>query len=169
MHTNIHPVFLRTLEYFNGILFLTTNRIGTFDQAFQSRVHVTLGLPSLDRTRRTEVWSIFLDDMAYKSVIDTTQLNTLQTLVHDHWSKENLNGRQIRNAVRTAMLVAEKKREVPGKGHFETVLKIGRDFERYMSALQMAEADALAERKGERLAGVEGFYEVEAEEGEQVV
>ena len=130
---------------------------------------MTLGLPSLDRTRRTEVWSIFLDDMARKSVVDTTQLTALQTLVRDEWSKENLNGRQIRNAVRTAMLVAEKKKEVPSKAHFETVLKIGRDFERYMSALQMAEADTLAEKKGERLAGVEGFYEVEADDGGEII
>ncbi|KAL8796093.1 MAG: hypothetical protein Q9195_001425 [Heterodermia aff. obscurata] len=154
-------IFLRTLEYFNGILFLTTNRIGTFDQAFQSRVHVTLGLPPLDRTRRTEVWSIFLDDLASKSLLTTPQHAALTALVQDQWSKEKLNGRQIRNAVRTAMLVAEKKKEVPSKGHFETVLKIGRDFERYMSALQKAEGETVAEIKGERLAGVEGFEEVE--------
>ena len=59
------------------------------------------------------------------------------------------------------MLVAEKKKQVPSKAHFETVLKIGRDFERYMSALQRAEPEAVAEKKGERLAGVEGFLEVE--------
>ncbi|KAG7004914.1 hypothetical protein G7Y79_00022g051350 [Physcia stellaris] len=155
-------IFLRTLEYFNGILFLTTNRIGTFDQAFQSRVHVTLGLPSLDRARRTEVWHLFLDEMCLnQQLISASEHGALSALVRDEWSKENLNGRQIRNAVRTAMLVAEKKKQVPAKAHFETVLKIGRDFERYMSALQRAEPEAVAEKKGERLAGVEGFLEVE--------
>jgi SpoVK/Ycf46/Vps4 family AAA+-type ATPase len=31
-------VFLRTLEYFEGILILTSNRVGTFDEAFKSRL-----------------------------------------------------------------------------------------------------------------------------------
>jgi len=35
-------VFLRILEYYSGILFLTTNRVGTIDEAFKSRIHVSL-------------------------------------------------------------------------------------------------------------------------------
>lgn len=38
----IVSVFLRMLEYYKGILFLTTNRIGTFDEAFKSRIHISL-------------------------------------------------------------------------------------------------------------------------------
>jgi len=158
---NIDSVFLRTLEYFNGILFLTTNRIGTFDQAFKSRVHVTLGLPALDRDRRAEVWGLFLEDLSHKTALSAEQHSALQSLVRDKWSQEPLNGRQIRNAVRTAMLVADRKKEAPNEQHFETVLKIGRDFEQYLSALQMGDADFVAERKGDRLAAYEGFQEVE--------
>lgn len=143
-------IFLRTLEYFNGVLFLTTNRVGTFDQAFQSRIHVTLGLPSLDQQRRTSVWAIFLQDLAAKSVITDAHYNTLMRLVGEVWSKEKLNGRQIRNAVRTALVLAEKKGEMVGEKDFETVLKIGRDFEGYMGTLG----------KGEVNAGLEGFQEV---------
>ncbi len=158
---NTDSVFLRTLEYFNGILFLTTNRIGTFDQAFQSRVHVTLGLPALDRDRRAEVWGLFLEDLSRKTALSTDQQLALQSLVRDKWSQEPLNGRQIRNAVRTTMLVADRKNEAPNEQHFETVLKIGRDFDQYLSALQMGDADFVAERKGDRLAAYERFQEVE--------
>ena len=158
---NSNIVFLRTLEYFNGILFLTTNRIGTFDQAFQSRVHVTLGLPALDGDRRAEVWDIFFEDLARKALVSSEQRSALQSLVRKKWSQEPLNGRQIRNAVRTALLVAERKQEMLGQQHFETVLKIGRDFEQYMSALHHADPEIVAERKGDRLAGYEGFQEVE--------
>ena len=35
-------VFLRMLEYYSGILFLTTNRVGTMDEAFKSRIHISL-------------------------------------------------------------------------------------------------------------------------------
>lgn len=143
-------IFLRTLEYFNGVLFLTTNRVGSFDQAFQSRIHVTLGLPSLDQQRRISVWAIFLQDLAAKGAITKAHYHTLTKLVSEKWSKEKLNGRQIRNAVRTALVVAEKKGEMVGEREFETVLKIGREFEGYMGMLG----------KGEVNAGLEGFQEV---------
>jgi SpoVK/Ycf46/Vps4 family AAA+-type ATPase len=35
-------VFLRVLEFYSGILFLTTNRVGTIDEAFKSRIHISL-------------------------------------------------------------------------------------------------------------------------------
>ena len=40
-------VFLRHIEYYRGILFLTTNRIKTFDEAFLSRIHVALHFSEL--------------------------------------------------------------------------------------------------------------------------
>ena len=39
---SIVSVFLRMLEYYKGLLFLTTNRVGSFDEAFKSRVHISL-------------------------------------------------------------------------------------------------------------------------------
>jgi SpoVK/Ycf46/Vps4 family AAA+-type ATPase len=46
LHRNsLVSVFLRALEYFPGLLFLTTNRGGTFDEAILSRVHVILHFP----------------------------------------------------------------------------------------------------------------------------
>ena len=104
-----------------------------FDQAFSSRIHISLGLPSLDQQRRSSVWSIFLQDLAAKGAINDSRLKTLTAAVDEKWSKEKLNGRQIRNAVRTALVVAEKKGEMVGEKEFETVLKIGREFEGYVS------------------------------------
>jgi SpoVK/Ycf46/Vps4 family AAA+-type ATPase len=40
-------VFLRVLEYYQGILILMTNRVGTFDEAFKSRVQLALYYPQL--------------------------------------------------------------------------------------------------------------------------
>lgn len=40
-------VFLRILEYYNGVLFLTTNRVGTLDDAFKSHIHMSLYYPVL--------------------------------------------------------------------------------------------------------------------------
>lgn len=44
-------VFLRALEYYEGILILTTNRVGTFDEAFKSRIQ--LALPTASRFGET--------------------------------------------------------------------------------------------------------------------
>ncbi|KAL8872076.1 MAG: hypothetical protein Q9174_002234 [Haloplaca sp. 1 TL-2023] len=129
-------IFLRALEYFNGVLFLTTNRVGTFDQAFQSRIHITLGLPILDQPRRTEVWMLFLEELAKSQQLTAGHIGELQKQVITTWSRQSLNGRQIRNNVRTALLVAEKKNELVSAKHFETVLRIGKEFENYMYILR---------------------------------
>jgi hypothetical protein len=53
-HNAVTSVFLRSLEYYEGILFLTTNRVGVIDPAFKSRVQMFLFYPklSLDVTYR---------------------------------------------------------------------------------------------------------------------
>ncbi|KAL8997627.1 MAG: hypothetical protein Q9169_003175 [Polycauliona sp. 2 TL-2023] len=154
-------IFLRTLEYFNGILFLTTNRVGTFDQAFQSRIHITLGLPILDQPRRTEVWTIFLQELTKSQKLSPSQLADLRSQAASTWSRQALNGRQIRNSVRTALLVAQRKKETVAEKHFDTVLRIGREFESYMNVLRKGDADVIAEVKGDRLADLGGFQEID--------
>ncbi|KAH7629315.1 hypothetical protein B0T09DRAFT_265866 [Sordaria sp. MPI-SDFR-AT-0083] len=49
-------VFLRTLEYFQGVLFLTTNRKDDFDDAFKSRIHVTICYPELSEKAQSQIW-----------------------------------------------------------------------------------------------------------------
>ena len=41
-------------------MFLTTNRVQTFDAAFQSRIHISLEYPELDYKSRKAVWLNFL-------------------------------------------------------------------------------------------------------------
>ena len=44
-------MFLRLLEYYKGVMFLTTNRVSAFDAAFQSRIHLTINyLPEAGRS-----------------------------------------------------------------------------------------------------------------------
>ncbi|PVH88747.1 P-loop containing nucleoside triphosphate hydrolase protein, partial [Cadophora sp. DSE1049] len=53
-------VFLRLIEYHKGIMFLTTNRLQDFDDAFQSRIHLTIRYEALDSIRRASIWGNFL-------------------------------------------------------------------------------------------------------------
>lgn len=48
--------FLSQLEYFEGIMFLTTNRIGTIDAAFMSRIQVAIHMDFLDEGHRRTIW-----------------------------------------------------------------------------------------------------------------
>ena len=58
---SIVSVFLRTLEYYSGILILTTNRVGTFDPAFRSRIHVSLYYPPLKKDATMQIWKMHLN------------------------------------------------------------------------------------------------------------
>jgi hypothetical protein len=44
------------LEYFEGILFLTTNRQQDMDEAFANRIHITMKFPGLTPEMRMEIW-----------------------------------------------------------------------------------------------------------------
>lgn len=54
-------IFLRMLKYFQDILFLTTNRVATFDEAFQSRIHIGLRYDKLDIKTKKSIWKRFID------------------------------------------------------------------------------------------------------------
>jgi SpoVK/Ycf46/Vps4 family AAA+-type ATPase len=60
---NLVAIFLRSLEYYQGILLLTTNRIGTFDEAFLSRIDVPIYFGPLDNDQRVKIWGTFFSKL----------------------------------------------------------------------------------------------------------
>ncbi|THU75093.1 P-loop containing nucleoside triphosphate hydrolase protein [Dendrothele bispora CBS 962.96] len=91
-------VFLRQLEYYAGILFLTTNRVSVFDEAIQSRIHVTLHYDKLSETAREHLWDAFLKKADYPEPRTPEQTRVLRELP--------LNGREIKNIVKVATTLA---------------------------------------------------------------
>ncbi|EED11527.1 conserved hypothetical protein [Talaromyces stipitatus ATCC 10500] len=57
----IVAVFLRMLEWFEGVMFLTTNRASNFDPAILSRIHITVEYPGLKQDQRMGIWRSSLD------------------------------------------------------------------------------------------------------------
>lgn len=53
---NLSAVFLRALEYYDGILFLTTNRVSKMDEAFQPRIHLKLYYRPLNRIQTEQIF-----------------------------------------------------------------------------------------------------------------
>ena len=109
-------VFLRVLEYFTGILFLTTNRVGAFDEAFKSRIHVSLYYPPLDWAQTDAIWRMhmrrLIEKKARKDIILHIDEPEILTFAKRHYlltasKKAKWNGRQIRNAFQTATSLAE--------------------------------------------------------------
>ncbi|KUM66315.1 hypothetical protein ACN42_g752 [Penicillium freii] len=94
-------IFLRMLEYYEGILFLTTNRTQNIDPAFESRIHLSLAYKELDTESRRQVWTQFLSRSSNIEAFTGEQL--------DHVAESQLNGRQIKNVIKTAGLLAWSK------------------------------------------------------------
>ncbi|KLO07070.1 P-loop containing nucleoside triphosphate hydrolase protein [Schizopora paradoxa] len=131
-------VFLRQLEYFRGILFLTTNRVRTFDRAFQSRIHVSLKYRDLTSDAKRQIWTAFLKKaVASSSDIEASGSEASKTLTSIGVSDEELhelgeksvNGRQIKNVVLTAGALALARKQTLGFGHLIEVLDMIEQFE----------------------------------------
>jgi SpoVK/Ycf46/Vps4 family AAA+-type ATPase len=54
-------VFLQMLEWFEGVMFLTTNRALNFDPAILSRIHIMVEYPGLERDQRMGIWKSSLN------------------------------------------------------------------------------------------------------------
>ncbi|KAL8711945.1 MAG: hypothetical protein Q9220_003641 [cf. Caloplaca sp. 1 TL-2023] len=122
-------VFLRILEHYDGILILTSNRVGIFDEAFKSRIQVALYYENLTQASRKQVWTNFIDmleeddeDVNFDEI--RLQLNRL--------AAHTLNGRQIRNALTTARELAMFKAEQLDWKHIKQALKVSTDFSNYL-------------------------------------
>lgn len=107
-------MFLRVLEYYAGILFLTTNRIGDFDEAFASRVHISLHYPQLDVESTEEIFKLNLRLIEKRFQKKGRELTIdeagILKFAKDYWTtyeKQRWNGRQIRNGCQTALALAE--------------------------------------------------------------
>jgi len=160
-------VFLRVLEYYSGILFLTTNRVGMFDEAFKSRIHISLYYPPLDRKAYLAVWDMNLrrTEEGKKNIqVDRAEI---RGYAKRHYKELKWNGRQIRNAFQTAIALAEfdaKKEAInacvkgaedmihpPAKltrQKFVKVAKASKDFDEYLKEVYAGSNDAdIAERE----------------------
>ncbi|KAI0413977.1 hypothetical protein F5X98DRAFT_390342 [Xylaria grammica] len=116
----IVAVWLRMIEYFEGVFFLTTNRHDVLDEAFKSRVNLTIHMPKLDSPQRAKVWENLITNNNTSSEGDI------------RWTKEmfkelgklEINGRTIKNILRTAEYFARSKQETLTASHVNEVIKV---------------------------------------------
>ncbi|KAK3390060.1 hypothetical protein B0H63DRAFT_464718 [Podospora didyma] len=118
----IVSVFLRQLEYYRGVLFMTSNRINTMDVAFQSRIQIGIEFKDLDKNVRAQIWTKLLDLSDRSGAVGPGALREMRAEVH-RLADWNLNGRQIRNVIKTAQGYAFNEFGVPGKMNYGHVRK----------------------------------------------
>ncbi|KAI6913477.1 hypothetical protein KC318_g2294 [Hortaea werneckii] len=163
--------FLRRMEYFRGLLFLTTNRVGQIDDAFVSRVHMAIGYKKLSPEFRRNIWEGFFRKLererAGKVLVGRSAKKFVLT---SEWVEEiELNGRETRNVLQTAIALAEfESIEAAGasgergtasaspqvvvveEDHFRRVLKMSEKFHDYVTAIRREDESQRAKVRGDR-------------------
>lgn len=99
--------FLRLLEYYNGVLFLTTNRPDIIDDAIMSRVtaHVKYDYPTIEEANL--IWQILSKNFGYKI--------SEETLCELSDFYEAMSGRDIRNLLKMISKCYPKTKEIKFK------------------------------------------------------
>ncbi|KAL1796015.1 hypothetical protein ACET3X_006239 [Alternaria dauci] len=153
IHRNsLVSVFLRLTEYYQGILFLTTNRVETFDEAFQSRIHMGIRYENLQAKARKKIWQHHVgkvEQMGREAEAEKKSKNRAEDSGEvkmkvekieevmkpfteadfDELSKRNMNGRQIKNTVKTSQSIALAEKSVFSMEHVKRVLEVAEAFE----------------------------------------
>ncbi|KAI1125818.1 AAA family ATPase [Nemania abortiva] len=153
-------VFLRVLEYYEGILILTSNRVGTFDEAFKSRILLSLHYDNLSLGQRTKIWKNFfsrlktmdLDGSAKAGPSEPSNLSRPRKRKFEEvetgidfddvecylgeLAAYELNGRQIRNVITAARQYANFKGVAMNHEHLKHVIGVSSKFEKYLKTVQ---------------------------------
>ncbi|KAG9382510.1 aaa family atpase [Pyrenophora tritici-repentis] len=149
IHRNsLVSVFLRLTEYYQGILFLTTNRVETFDEAFQSRIHMGIRYDNLPAKARKKIWQHHVgkvEKMSREAEAeadkkggttkkeekdkDEKEVKPFTDADFDELSKRNMNGRQIKNTVKTSQSIALAEKSVFSMEYVKRVLDVAEAFE----------------------------------------
>lgn len=143
-------IFLRALEYYRGVLFLTTNRVQTFDDAFTSRIHVALHYKALTHAHREKIWFNSFERLERDSAGKVHVSVSTREYAYESRDMRGLrwNGREIRNALQTAVALAEtealddglEKVTVTDK-HLRSVVKMSRGFKDFLHQKRLGYTD----------------------------
>ena len=83
-------VFLRKLEYYDGVLFLTTNLVQHFDDAILNRIHLMMRYDKLEKGARKTIFNRFLE-----TTNGGRGLSDIGAEYVDRFACVLLNGRQV--------------------------------------------------------------------------
>lgn len=112
-----------------GILILTSNRVGTFDEAFKSRIQLALHYRNLDDNQRQQIWTNFINRLAILN--EDADFADIRAHI-PRLAMVPMNGRQIRNSISTARQLAIYEKERMTSHHLERAIHVSEKFEKYL-------------------------------------
>ena len=124
--------------------------MGEFDEAFRSRIHVSLYYPKLDHDATLKIWESSLLRLRQSGIQLDFSEEEIRDFAENHWldnvdkPSRRWNGRQIRNAFQTALALANwefyemkqgrnLKKPMLKAQHFKAVAKTSAHFDDYLS------------------------------------
>lgn len=124
-------VFLRLLEYHQGVMFLTTNRVKNIDRAFFSRISIAIRFGAADSEKRAKIWHNLLDAANILKSFDDDDVERL--------AEFDLNGRQIKNIIRNSQTLAKAEGEsTVTLDRLTKMIELTTAFERNMSGADVS-------------------------------
>lgn len=116
---SLSTVFLRTMEYYKGVLFLTTNRAGHIDDSFISRITCPIAYHPLSPETKSKIIMKFIRKYEETGTFEIQE--RAESYLIEHCAE--LNGRQLRNILQNAVALAEvhQRRERKSARHIDLV------------------------------------------------
>lgn len=96
-------VFLRVLEYYEGILILTTNRVLSFDVAVQSWIHLAVMIHDLNESETRSIIKVHMATRYHNLTDSDFEIFAMSAHMF------GLNGRQIRSVISSAEAMVNRR------------------------------------------------------------
>ncbi len=117
-------------------MILTTNRVNVFDPAIKSRIHLAIKYHALTLESRHDLWRVFITSACSGVSPEWLTEECLNRLAVDA-----INGRQIKNTVRTAQALAASEQSGLKEEHIKQSLNAMSMFERDFEEVREDEDD----------------------------
>ncbi|KAI2706541.1 hypothetical protein CBS147372_452 [Penicillium roqueforti] len=127
-HNRLVAVFLRRIEYYQGLMFLTTSRKIQLNESIISRIHLTIKYEDLTTEFRREIWRTYLskaNTVQGPAIVGPNELQFLDNL--------SLNGREIKNLTSIAHALATVGEEPVSYKYLEMAAELSEEFSKEFS------------------------------------
>ncbi|KAK7753900.1 hypothetical protein SLS62_003997 [Diatrype stigma] len=134
-------VFLCALEYYGGILILTTNRVGAFDEAFKSRIQLALCYEILKGHERKQIWRNFMRGRAL-GLGEPDSIDFGNTTLHlGDLASYSMNGRRIRNSTTTERQLAKCKKKKMTFTYLKSATTVAEVFDKCLADVRKGDVE----------------------------
>ncbi|KAF5588567.1 AAA family ATPase [Fusarium pseudocircinatum] len=116
---SVVAAFLQVLEYYEGILFLTSNKPNEFDPAVKDRIHLEVALGDITAEDRRAIWRNLIQNIPGQAGRDEIWTDE----IYNTLSAVEVNGREIKNILRMATCYATGEGNPFGPSHLAMVVR----------------------------------------------